>query len=606
MVQRPIIESLPEALEPAVNLMYQAKFDEALSIIHKFDKFKTQFDENFSSLILKGKIHCYREQYRQAVEIGELAYQLCYQEGNRSKIIDALILKAHIGCYGSVGEAFTYISEIEKLLIFDFQESYQDLARQKSDLLFIKSFLYHKNTDHSKAIELVQQWLTQKEIKHEKLDISRAYWHLGEVYLFMSDPNVALDYAMKSLLMQLELNYKIGIAKSHYLVGLCHFTKGDFVQSLDALKQSLRVGEISILTKLETYHLLGAIYKEKGELNRTIRYYNRAKTIAEDEGYLEQVIINNYGIGATYRMKGDIEQAKNYLEQSLKISKEFNSQYGAITSLYYLILTNLDANSIDHAKQYLAQLEQLADNTESKVFKNTFLIAKALVLKKGGRIRNRTEAEILLKQITDQDLETPIIYRLAFINLCELYLEELSFTDNTEVLDDLNPLINKIARIAENQNTYSWLAEIKLLQAKLALIQMNFDKAEQLLTQSQRIAEFHGLNLLASKISYEHDKMLENLDEWEDLQKANAPMSERMKLASFEGVVDRMQGKRAVGIPEIIHEDPVLLLIIGEGGLPLISTHFKERFAVTDDLISGFLTAFNSFCTELFSKGLDR
>jgi hypothetical protein len=100
--------------------------------------------------------------------------------------------------------------------------------------------------------------------------------------------------------------------------------------------------------------------------------------------------------------------------------------------------------------------------------------------------------------------------------------------------------------------------------------------------------------------------MLENLNEWEKLQKTNAPMSERMKLASFEGVVDRMQGKRAVRRHEVIREDPVLLLIIGEGGLPLISTHFKERFAVTDDLISGFLTAFNSFCTELFSKGLDR
>jgi len=602
----PTFDSLPKELKQAVKLMYQAKFDDALAIIKNFEKAETTTIELLSGLILKGKIYCYKEQYKLAVDTGKLAYQLSHQIGTPSRTIDSLILKAHVGYFGKLEEAFVCISEIENLLNVDSKETITDFSRQDSDILFIKSFLYHKKTDHSKAITLALQWLTQRESLSEKLDTARVYWHLGEVYLFKSELNTALDYSKKSLVLQQELGNQIGIAKSLSLVGLCNFTKGDFDQTLDVLKHCLMISEMSILTKLETYHLLGAVYKEKGELNRTIRYYNRANKIAEKEGYTEQIIINTYGIGATYRMKGDLVQATTYFKRSLEISREFNSNYGMNISLYYLILTNLDNNSLDQAKQYLAQLEQLTNQTESSVFKNVYLIAKALVLKKGGRIRNRTEAEFLLKQITDKELETPILYRQSFVNLCELFLEELYITNNAEVLDELNPLINKIIKIAEKQNAYSWLAETNLLQAKLALIQMDFDKAKQLLTQSQRIAEFHGLNLLASKISYEHDNMLENLNEWENLQKLNAPMSERMKLASFEGVVDRMQGKRAVGIPEIIREEPVLLLIIGEGGLPLFSTHFKERFTVTDDLISGFLTAFNSFCTELFSKGLDR
>ncbi len=606
MELKPTFDSLPEELKQAVRLMYQAKFNEALAIIKKFEKTKTSIIELLSSIILKGKIFCYKEQYKKAVETGEIAYQLSNQIETPSRTIDALILKAHVGYFGTLEEALVCITEIEKLMIIDFKESYPDFSRQKSDLLFIKSFLYHKKTDHSRAISLALQWLSQRKIVSEKLDIARVYCHLGEVYLFKSELNIALDYSKKSLALQHELDNQIGIAKSLYLVGLCHFTKGDFDLTLEVLKECIMIKEMSILTKLESLHLLGAVYKEKGLLNRTIRYYNRAKRIAERDGYTEQIIINNYGIGATYRMKGDLLRATTFLKRSLEISREFNSQYGMNISMYYLILTNLDNNSLDQARQYLTQLEQLTDQTESTVFKNVYLIAKALVLKKGGRIRNRTEAEFLLKQITDRELETPILYRQAFVNLCELFLEELYITNNAEVLDELNPLINKIINIAEKQNAYSWLAETNLLQAKLALIQMDFDKTKQLLTQSQRIAEFHGLNLLASKISYEHDNMLDNLNEWENLQRLNAPMSERMKLASFEGVVDRMQGKKAVGIPEIIREDPVLLLIIGEGGLPLISTHFKEGFAVTDDLISGFLTAFNSFCTELFSKGLDR
>ena len=606
MEQQLISDSSPEELKQAAKLIYQARFDDALAIIKNFEKAETTTNEHLSCLILKGKIFCYKEQYKLAVDTGELAYQLSQQIGSPLRTIDALILKAHLGYFGNLEEAFACISEIDNLLNIDSKESMRDFPRQKSDLLFMKSFLYHKKTDHNKAIALALQWLAHGENISEKIDISRVYWHLGEIHLFKSELNIALDYSKKSLELQQELGNQIGIAKCNFLVGLCHFTKGEFDQTLDVLKQNLLISEISILTKLETYHLLGAIYKEKGELNRTIRYYSRANKIAEKEGYTEQIIINNYGIGATYRMKGDLAQATKYLKRSLEISREFNSQYGMNISIYYLILTNLDNNSIDQAKQYLAQLEQLTNKTESIVFKNVYLIAKALVLKKGGRIRNRTEAELLLKQITDKELETPILYRQAFVNLCELFLEELSITNNAEVLDELNPLINKTIKIAEKQNAYSWLAETNLLQAKLALIQMDFDKAKQLLTKSQRIAEFHGLNLLASKISYEHDNLLEQLNEWENLQKLNAPMSERMKLASFDGVVDRMQGKRAVGLPKIIHEEPVLILIIGEGGFPLFSTHFGEKFKVTDDLISGFLDAFNSFSTELFSKGLDR
>jgi len=606
MELKPISNSLPEELKQAVKLTYQARFDEALDTINNFEKTKTSTNEHLSGLILKGKIYCYKEKYKKAVDIGKKVYQLSNRLGIPSRSIDALILKAHIGYFGKLEEAFDCISEIETLLSTHSKESFTDLPRQKSDLLFIKSFLYHKRTDHSKAIELALQWLTQREKLSEKLDIARVYWHLGEIYLFKSEVNIALDYAKRSLVLQQELGNQIGIAKSLYLVGVCHFSKGDFDHSLSILKQSLMIPEISILTQLETYHLLGAIYKEKGELNRTIRYYNRASNIAEKEGYIEQIIINTYGIGSTYRMKGEPVLATTYLKRSLEISKEFDSQYGMLISIYYLILTHLDNNSLDQAKQYLSQLKQLTDQTESKVFNNVCLIAKALVLKKGSRIRNRTEAELLLKQITDKDIETPSLYRLSFVNLCELYLEELYITNNAEVLDELNPLINKLIKIAEKQNAYSWLAEANLLQAKLALIQMDFDKAKQLLTRSQRIAEIHGLTLLASKISSEHDNLLEHLNEWVNLQELNAPMSERMKLASFDGVVDRMLGKRSVELQEIVHEEPIVLLIIGEGGTLLFSTHFGKVFRVSDDLISSFLTTFNSFSTELFSKGLDR
>ncbi|GAH14411.1 unnamed protein product, partial [marine sediment metagenome] len=219
------------------------------------------------------------------------------------------------------------------------------------------------------------------------------------IYIFKSDPTTALDYAMKSFFIQEELQNQIGIATSLNIIGLSYYSKGDFDQALKFVKQSLTIREISTSTKLRSIHLLGAIYKEKGELDRTLKYYIRAARLAEQEGYVEDFLENTMGIGATYRMKGNLEKATEYLQNSMELSEKYKIPYGIRTSLFYLILTNLDKNSLNQAQLYLKQLEEFAHQNESRIFNQVHIISKALVLKKSGRIRNHTEAELLLKQI---------------------------------------------------------------------------------------------------------------------------------------------------------------------------------------------------------------
>jgi hypothetical protein len=58
--------------------------------------------------------------------------------------------------------------------------------------------------------------------------------------------------------------------------------------------------------------------------------------------------------------------------------------------------------------------------------------------------------------------------------------------------------------------------------------------------------------------------------------------------------------------PELIEEESVLLLITAEGGTLVFSNSFTEDVSFEEDLVSSFLSAFNTFSGELFSKGLDR
>ncbi|MFX1525794.1 MAG: tetratricopeptide repeat protein [Promethearchaeota archaeon] len=603
MVLKKMGDSTPIELKQAENLMYNAKFEEALILLSGFEKEEEKNSFNFlSSSILKGRVYCYMGKYKEVVNLGESTYKLSQLLDSISETIYSLLFKAYTLYFGKVEQAFENIAEAEKI----FSSLMNKSSRMNADILLIKSMIYHHNGNLIEAFELAKKCLSLQEKSGEKLDLANIYCHLGELNLYKGENDLGLNFAMKSLELHRELNNQTGISKCFHLIGSSYYNKGEFNQAIKIGKQGLMINEIDIITKLESLDLLADSYKSKGELDLALQYQNDAAVIAEEEGYTEEWISCIYGVGAIYRRMGDLDNAIDYFQKSLSLSIEFNSSYGKRVSYFYLIIVNLDRNSLDKAKYYLAKLENLTNKEESSVFKNVYLIAKALLLKKGGRIRHRTEAELILKQISEKEIESPMLYILAAVSLCEIFLEELSITNNEEVLEELNPLITKLLIFAERDYAFPWLVEGKLLQAKLALIQLEFNKAQQLLTQAQRIAEIHELNLLASKISSEHDNLLEQLNDWINLQKIDAPMSDRIKLASINGVVDRMQGKSAVEKIIAIHEEPVLLLIMGAGGFPLFSTQFGKEGKLEEDLISGFITAFNNFSSELFSKGLDR
>jgi hypothetical protein len=83
-------------------------------------------------------------------------------------------------------------------------------------------------------------------------------------------------------------------------------------------------------------------------------------------------------------------------------------------------------------------------------------------------------------------------------------------------------------------------------------------------------------------------------------------MRDRIKLASTEDLLERLQGKRAVEPSEAADEQSILLMIIAEGGVLIFSYPFSEEWKFDDELFGGFLTAFNSISDEIFSEGLDR
>ncbi|MHA2391905.1 MAG: hypothetical protein ACXAEX_08035, partial [Promethearchaeota archaeon] len=145
-----------------------------------------------------------------------------------------------------------------------------------------------------------------------------------------------------------------------------------------------------------------------------------------------------------------------------------------------------------------------------------------------------------------------------------------------------------------------------LLQAKVALITFDTNEARRFLTRAQEIAEKYGLNLIAKRISNEHDELLNKLDVWEKLKDSKASLSERMELARLDEQMKGMIRKREIDVLELPSEEPILLIIVSEGGKPIFSQSFLKDHLFEDHLFGGFLSATNSFMNEMFSEGLDR
>jgi len=111
---------------------------------------------------------------------------------------------------------------------------------------------------------------------------------------------------------------------------------------------------------------------------------------------------------------------------------------------------------------------------------------------------------------------------------------------------------------------------------------------------------------LAAKISIEHDNLLRELRKWEILNIDDVTLNDRMQLAQVDNQMKSLLWNRDLSHIEYSDEESILLLILTEGGSPIFSHIFSKDWSFEDYLVGGFLSAINSFSSELFSKGLDR
>jgi hypothetical protein len=228
------------------------------------------------------------------------------------------------------------------------------------------------------------------------------------------------------------------------------------------------------------------------------------------------------------------------------------------------------------------------------------------LLKRSTRIRDKVKAEELFKQVLEGKPAYFDVTKNILINLCDINLTELSVTSNVEVLDEINEYISQLLTIAERSNSYLIFCETFILQAKLALVNLDVNTARRFLTQAQKIAESYGIKRLTMKISHEHDTLITQLRMWEKLKESETSLSERMKLAGLNNQMEGLLRGQGSKIPKLEAEQPVLLTLMSKEGNILLSNPFSADLKIDSTFFSTFLSSCSTFCDQILSESFDR
>jgi len=575
MTDQPVIESeKPEELSKANNLIDEGKLDEALTLLNNYkQKEGLNHHDKASCHLLQCQILFWQGELKELIKQTEHIYEEGGEWENVLFTIDNLLIMTHalVNLY-RFDQAFDLIKKGEELIRTIPQELTKAYKQREAYLAFIKGYFYNIRRDPNDAdlgLKLLEHSLVIREelgIHHEiSASLDQIAWNL---LIFKGEMDRALKYSERSVSLARKSRRNYYIASSLYVMALIYASLGELDRCIKTFEQSLE------------------LFKE---LNNK---------------YGMAAILNNLCLD--YSHKGDLDRSLECIEQAMEINRGLGDLNNLANNHDFLIQILIERGDLERAQQSISNLERLTSQLKDKQLDLIYLLDKALILKTSLRARDRGKAEeILILLLENENLSHDMRYT-ALINLCELFLTELRMINDLSVLDELNQFLGQLLDLAEKSHSYWIIGETYLLQAKLALISLDLKEARRLLTQGQQIAEKFGLDILARKISNDHDELLKQLNMWENLKESTSSLKERMEFARLNEQMDNMLRKRVVEPSEIQDEESVVILIISEGGNPIFSQSFLKGWSFQDHLFGGFLSAVNSFSDEMFSQGLDR
>ncbi|MFX0043943.1 MAG: tetratricopeptide repeat protein [Candidatus Hodarchaeota archaeon] len=562
-------------INQAKQLINEGKFDDALKLMKDFEE---KGDISLQDLVSWHLVKCYMflQQYsfKELIELAEQTYTESIGLGNNLLSVDALyFMGLALVTTFNLEKAADIIKQGEDLLKSLTNEPLKDYKKREANIAFLKGVFYN-----SPAAE-------------------------------RRNPDLALEFFEQSLALREKHGEKHEVAESLlFIAGILWYYKGEIDQAFEYLEHALTLAKENNMKFHIAYSLLqeAVYFGFKGELDLSIKLNEQSLVMFKElnNKYIIAGVLNN--LAGAYRMKGELEHALECVEQSKGLYQKLGHLMAVANTYDFLIQILIEKGDLKRAQDYLNQLEQMNIELKNNYVNSIILFNKALMLKSSPRIINKGKAAEIFKQFLEDEDSIYEITMTSLINLCELLLFELNATNEQQILNEFQGYLSQLIDIVKKGRSYWLLAETYLLQARVSLLTLNMNKARRLFAKSQNLAEKYGLNLLAMRISNEHDEFLKQLDIWEKIKDSKAPLAERIELSHLNEQMKGMTKRREVKVPKLEAEQPVLLTIMSKEGKALLSNPFTADVTIDTSYFIEFLTSCTTFCDQILSESFDR
>ena len=486
------------------------------------------------------------------------------------------------------------------LKIFEFREDFDNMS---TNYRFLGS-LFVRRGEFDKSLEMYQKYLEIREKTSNQLEIAYAVATIGLFYTVNRNSSEALSYYDRcvKIIEESENNHQIG--NLYNRLGITYYYMGNLNKAFDFYEKSLfyyyQLGNKQLIAF--SLSNIGNIQKLRGNIDEALEAHLQCLEIFDEINSIQNIGAKLLDIGNIFLQKGEYEKSLTFLKRGLDYRRKTKSNFFIARSLYNLIKYYYFVNNKSAVAKHLQELKEINKKEENLLLKQITKIAEALLLKMDNRSKSRVQAEELLTEIMNSDIIDIDSYYDAVLNLCELLVQELKITGNQEVLFEINKILDKLDKKAQEQKSFWLQAEIYWIKANLALLNWDIDGAQQLFTEAQIIAEERGLIQLAKRVSQEFDKTLDQKELWAQLRENNASVIERLEVARLDDLLDNLK-QQIIDVSVLPAEQPVMFLIFTQTGKPIYHKNFlPERINTDESLLTGFISSINVFFKEVFES----
>ena len=577
-------ESLLSRIE---KLVESEKSREALHLIENLDGRIEDTDDRVRVGVLKSRCFMGLGDFRSCLEAAEAAATLGIRlQRNKVTVIDALVQKAnaHLGLF-QVDKAFEAFEQAEQIA----QELPEDdkLVRDavRANILHSKSIAFYYRDDVHKGIECARESLSIRERLGDLPEVVESFMRVGYLHLEV-DGCQALEYLEKALELNKEvgnrrhiitacqykalveqgrgnwdeaerlLTHALNLTRMHdsplsemgllFTFAIMYQGKGDYRLAEKYYQESLAIGERTgaKLFVAMISHNLGEIYRAQGKLDKALAGYEKSMRINKEMDRLKGYVGGLRNCGMIQYARGNLDEALRLLEESLTIAKE-RKEAGLLAPGIGWCIMNLnqvlvEKGMIEEAQQHLEDFPETAHEERRVHLNQVYLTTAAIVLMSSNLARDRASAKEHLIQVVDGKLLEFEITSMAYLLLCDLLVEDLRISGEESVLEELKTRLSRFVDAATEQGSTMLHTEALILQSKVALLELDTEEADRLLTQAHVLAKRKGLDRLTARIAGEHRMLLSELSLSEEFRTDVTPLGERAERAGIVQQIGQM------------------------------------------------------------------